>query len=267
MRVLSWGIALSVLYFVSNTVFAQGIGFTTSCEGLLKTKATQTKAPPRPMDFMIADFEDFYLELVRDTIALSEAKVVDIKDMEKYLNKKSHALNALVDIIRYLSQLNPENYPASANLVELANIGGAFGIDLKSLGMEATKEGGVKFTGEVKPAWVEKMDSIGIVNLNSLGESALDGKRSIGFAPFTKKVESRPRRKGGRIDIRYFEATGKYVIGDFEKNEVYEVPAQFFMIMKADTPDKGLLLKYDQDQGEWIVSFTNHLNPDGKIGF
>ncbi|NCN40830.1 hypothetical protein GW916_06215 [bacterium] len=259
-----------VSFSVSSQAVQSPKGIKNPCESLLSS----TKGPT-PLDFVVSDLEGSYLEVIKDLDRFAKEGYPSLSEMEVLLKKKAAFLNEFESLVRSLLFSESKEEQDSINLHSLAQMVYYFGLPPKRFGLTMAPNGEVGLVSppEKKPssetAGIEsKKEKIGFLDFGKDQEDdSLNQKFTVGFSALVPAEEDLPLRLGGRIDFQFIPKQKRLLVGDFEKLEGFSVPMNLMMINQIDSPEKSFSVVYDENLKEWLVAYTNHLNPTGRIGF
>jgi|GEM_PF-3223770 hypothetical protein len=244
------------VFSIGSGAFAKTVQFRHCQDYLIPEKATD-------FDFVLSDLEGLYLEVVEQVAALVETpQSRQAAAMEKLLKTKAEFLNRFTHFSRVLRQDQKNKYREKVRFPQWAEMVTSLGVSPQSFGFAMDEMGQITL-----PLFPVK-NPIGFVQFEEKEEEEdLSPRNSIGFAPMKVVEDEVPLRRGG--SLQFFPAPGAdfVAVGDFEKQKIYKVSMTLLSANHAETAEKAMTLKFDSDQGEWIVAFENRANPSGQIGF
>lgn len=272
---LKVALLVSLLFILPATAEKLGV-----CDLLLAGPKGDTK-----FAFQVSDVETLYLELLQDSVRISNGDEKYVKDnAENYMKKKAEFLNDATSVIRQLRARKKLNDTAKTELELMFTMVSTLGASVDT--MKAITKPYRPKKGAVETPPPEK-NPIGFLdhgnddgsgpsphvgfgnNLRNTGTDLPEGmRRSIGFGP--QVVESRvetPSRAPGKMLLELTEDGNTIVVSDLMTDIVYMIKKEFMFAGDAESEFKSFAIDYDPSEHEWILRYVNLANPEGKIGF
>lgn len=258
-------LAFSTLSILFTPTQGVARSYEVDCQKLLMRAKTA-----KPLDFAISDLEGLYLEIVQDTIELSNHPSSEGAPYQTYFKKKAQFLNDAIGVILQIRFMDPQELP-EVNYTQFAQMFFSLGVDPKMYGLTPDKNGDFQLSiGKTKKSkatasepFVESR-AIGFIHFP---KSESQKPHSIGFATWKTPEQETPIRAGGRIGFEPLPSRNLLLVGDFENTVAYEVSVGLLRSFQYKGEDLSFEITFDKQQGQWIVAFENHNNPTGKIGF
>lgn len=239
---------------------------------------------PSVLDFRVSDLEGLYLEIVKDAIELDKIEF-NLQRFERFVNMKAQLLNRLISISHSLRDGAETDLP----LHQIYMMVSSLGVDPAKYGL-VSELGTVKF---VLPVDQSSPSTSSTLKKNPIGfiyppaeendgeevrqgigflpiprdENDVQPKRSIGFFPLEVRKPDPLPRKIGQLRIGLAKNGQTVRVIDPNTNLQYVAPADIMLVKQAWSEDRAFQLAFDAEDGEWILSFENLANPEGKVGF
>lgn len=272
---LTTALLVSLFYFIPAVGAKLGV-----CDLLLGSQK-----PDYAFEFQVSDLETLYLELLQDSVRISNGDEKYVKDhAENYMKKKAEFLNDAMPVVRRLRQLSKLRTKARKELNLIYTMISTLGANVKGI-QSITKTYRPKKSAVATS--FAKPNSIGFFeNKNddgsgpapyfgfgnrprNTGSDLPEGMhRSIGFGPqvIESHVET-PLRAAGKLTIELTKDLNSIVVTDLMTNTIYMVKKMFMLAGDAESEFKAFAIEYDNGENEWILNYKNLANPEGKIGF